>query len=226
MTYVLLRVIDPFLWITTRQRIAHLVAFAQVERSSATDMQLAARLTPSAERAALYLRHGRDELRHAKLFLDQARKLAASIHAPPPLAPRSDCEGLFEKLGEATFLAFVHRAERRGRRQFEAHAKTLDLLGADELSDMFEAVLKDERHHEHYSAHLLHSISAGTPTTAQEQLRKVQRWELWRSFRRTGRRASRALYTLMMWVVYLLCWPLTKLLPKPSAPRLSPPEVP
>lgn len=220
-----LRLIDRWLWITPRQQVTHLARFAEVERSSATDMRLAARLTTSPERAAMYMRHAADETRHTQLFLDQARRIAATAGLPAPATPQGECEGLFERLGETAFLAFVHRAERRGRQQFEIHQHTLQERRATELAVLFAQIIQDERHHERYSQQLLEA-QTNNADAAQRELRAIARWEQWRAFRRLGRHTSTGLYTVLMRALYFVCWPLASLLPKPKVAQLSAPTAP
>ncbi len=212
-----LRLIDRVLWRTARQRARRLAAFASVERSSATDLRLAARACASPERAVMYLRHASDELRHSKLFYDAAREQGAA--APPP--PSATCEALFELLGELDFLAFVHLGERRGRRQFEIHARTHAQQGRAALARMFEAILEDERQHERYTEKLLHEL-AGSEARVRERLRAMRRWELLRGFVRLAHSNAAALFALGAGALYVLVTPLRVLLPRERARALSP----
>src|SRR5690348_9387893 len=64
MRLLLLSLVDRFWWRTPRMRSRRMAGFARVERSSATDLRLAARCCSDSARAALYLRHAADETRH------------------------------------------------------------------------------------------------------------------------------------------------------------------
>jgi hypothetical protein len=224
MRLLLLRFVDRFWWRTPRMRSRRMAGFARVERSSATDLRLAARCCSDPARAALYLRHAADETRHARLFHAQANRLALIAGDRPELSPRAECEALFERLGERDFLAFVHYAERRGRRQFEVHARTLGQGGLDrELAAVFEDVLADERRHERYSWDQLLALS-GSAAGARLRVRLMAGWEAWRAFRRTGRNAGRAIYRVGAVLLYAACLPLRPWLPAARRGGLLPPS--
>src|SRR5258706_4060133 len=121
MRAALTRMTSGVVWRWPRREVRLLRSFARAEASSVLDMLLAARSTPSAARRAFYLRHALDEARHARMFAARADQLAVERGGTPAGAARADYEALFERLGEVAFLAFVHRGERRGRKQFEAH---------------------------------------------------------------------------------------------------------
>jgi hypothetical protein len=218
----LLPLLDALWWRTARMRARRMTHFARVERSSATDLRLAARCCDDPARAALYLRHAADETRHARSFHEQAVRLALAAGDVPQPSSRADCEALFERLGERDFLAFVHLAERRGRKQFEVHARTL-ARGLDrELCAVFEEVLADERRHEQYSWEQLLALT-GSAAGARARVRAMATWEAWRAFRRTGRNAARACYRLCAAALYALCLPLWPWLPAPRRSGLLPP---
>lgn len=217
---VIARLFDRFLWRTPRQRARRLAVFANVERSSATDMRLAARACPSPERAVAYLRHASDELRHTQLFFERASAIAAEQGLLAPSPPSAACEGLYERLGELDFLAFVHLAERRGRAQFEIHARTHARAGRGELAQLFESIIADERHHERYSGKLLREL-AGSEAAAQARVRAVRRWELRRAFVRLAQANGAALFGLAAAVLYVLVVPLRFFLPRERGRALS-----
>jgi hypothetical protein len=211
---------DRFLWRTPRQRARRLAVFAAVERSSATDMRLAARACGSPARAVQYLRHASDELRHTRLFFERASAIAAEHGLALPVPPSAACEGLFERLGELDFLAFVHLAERRGREQFEIHARTHASAGRSELAQMFEAIIADECHHERYSGKLLLEL-AGSEAVANARMRAMRRWELGRAFVRLAHANAAALFALGAGILYVLVTPLRVLLPRERGRALS-----
>jgi hypothetical protein len=217
---VIARLFDRLLWRTPRQRARRLAVFAGVERSSATDLRLAARACSSPERAVAYLRHARDELRHTQLFFGSAAAIAAQHGLSQPAQPSAACEGLFERLGELDFLAFVHLAERRGREQFEIHARTHAAQDRAELAQMFEAIIADERHHERYSGKLLLEL-AGNERAAAERVAAMRRWELRRAFVRLAHANGAALFSFAAGVLYVLVTPLRLLLPRERGRALS-----
>jgi len=180
-------------WRTPRSTARLLLKLAHAERSSFYDLIEAANGSADLERRAQYLRHATDEQRHAAIFRLRALELDPSLASAPF---HVDFEHLFSSLGEPRFLGVVHLGERRGRAQLT--------LYRDELVDrdvktraLFDAILKDEAHHESYTEALV------TPAAR----RWAWWWEAGRSWRRLGARPTRALFTLSMWVVFGLMAP-------------------
>lgn len=191
---------------TSRRRTARLLyGFARTEAQSRLELCRAAELCQSAERRSLYLRHALDEARHARALAEHASRLslARGAHAfPSPAAPAED---LFERWGEARFLAFVQRGERRGRMQFAVYARLLRQSDAEPLAALFEALVRDERQHEAYCARLLREVAG--EGGAEGALRWAARIEAWRAFRSRGRATAGLLYASVMLVLYALLTP-------------------
>jgi hypothetical protein len=171
--------------------------FARAELGSSLVMRWAAAETPSHERRAAYLLHALDEERHARLFLRRARQLGAPVQ---PLA--ADADPLFRLLGERRFLAFVHRAEARGAREFEAYRRSFAAAGDRATAALFGAVLRDERRHVEYSRRLGASLGASLFVYAT-----VAAWEAARSARRAVRVVLGGVYFTVMLVVYATVLP-------------------
>ncbi|MCP4501843.1 MAG: hypothetical protein GY822_17935 [Deltaproteobacteria bacterium] len=70
--------------------------FAKAEQASMVDMESAASLTSSVERASLYLQHASDETHHARMFLGRAQKLREEENDAPFDSLYVDTEDLFE----------------------------------------------------------------------------------------------------------------------------------
>lgn len=177
-----------------------LESFARTEQGSFLSLRLAANQTPSARRQALYLRHAADEARHARRLKTHSEELTGE--RSPLLA---DAEDLFASRGEVGFLAFVHHAEQRGREQFECIAWELRRKNRLETASLFEELAGEERHHELYSHRLLLEL-AGSERAARREVARVKRWELWRGFRRVGRRFASAAYTTFVLALFPLLW--------------------
>ncbi len=171
--------------------------FARAELGSVYTLRWAAVATPSVERRASYLRHADDEARHARLFDTRAAALDGR-HEPL----RADAEDLFEQLGEARFLAFLERAEGRGRREFAHYARAFERAGDTDTARIFRAIMVDEERHETYAAALLDL----TPDAAPAR-RHALRWDVWRGARRMGTRLADAVYALCMALTYPLLAP-------------------
>ncbi len=207
MRAALTRMTSGVVWRWPRREVRLLRSFARAEASSVLDMLLAARSTPSAARRALYLRHALDEARHARMFAARADQLAVERGGTPAGAARADYEALFERLGEVAFLAFVHRGERRGRKQFEAHRDHFARSGDGRGRALFEAILVDERRHESYTRELLVELSGGE-RPARRALRRAAAWEAWRLWRRAGRAMGALVYAIVMAVAFVAIAPI------------------
>ena len=171
------------------RRIAH---FARTEQGSFLTLRMAANQTASASRAALYLRHAADEARHARLLHACAEELGG--YRAPLVA---DAEDIFAMRGELGFLAFVHHAEGRGRRQFEIIAEELGSKGRAATAELLQRIAGEESHHERYSGELLRDL-AGEDALARTELRRIRRWEAWRQFRRLGRTLAGSVYDALI----------------------------
>jgi hypothetical protein len=200
---VLNRIVTPIVWRIPGHPARKLAGFARAEQGSRIDLMQAAHLTTSPERRAAYLRHAMDETRHARMFWRRARELA---DAPLP-APQADSEDLFARLGEARFLAFVHRGEKRGRAQFEVYARHFLHRGDARTGSLFGAILQDELRHESYTLELLVQLVGAKQ--ARVELRRAALWEAWRTWRRAGRALANLAFVVAMTVIYLVAAPLT-----------------
>jgi rubrerythrin len=187
-----------------------LLGFARAELGSMLDLRAAAERSPSIERSALYLRHALDESRHARMLFQRGAELRRARGEAPPPATSADTEDLFERLGEVAFLAFVHRGERRGRMQFEAHRDAFARRGDEKTRALFEALITDERRHEAYTWELLVELAGGVHP-ARAALRKAAAWEAWRLWRRAGRAGAHLAYATLMTALYLLLLPMSLL---------------
>lgn len=201
------RFVNPIVWRIPGHDAWKLHSFALAEQSSSLDLLAAARLTPSVERRALYLRHALDEARHALIYSHRSAELRRLRGRNSYGRLHADTEDLFERLGEVGFLAFVHRGEWRGRRRFDGHRDFFARCGDQRMRAMFEGVLQDERRHESYTHQLLVEL-AGGEHQARAELRRSATWEAWRSWRRAGRFLAMNLYILLMTVFYVALAPL------------------
>lgn len=179
--------------------------FARTEAQSSLELRRAAQVCEDIQRRALYLRHALDEARHAQAFAEQASIVARTAGLQTIQGPAAGSEDLFERHGEARFLAFVHHGERRGRLQFEVYARLLRRKGQHSLAELFELLVADELQHEAYAARVLLELAG--PRAAQRARRWAARSETWRGFRRSGRRMAGAVYSACMLLVYLALAP-------------------
>lgn len=181
--------------------------FCCAERNSELEILAAARLTPSAERCALYLRHAIDEGRHAELFFQRANTLH---EATAPAFPDVDVDDLFARLGERDFLAFVHHGERRGAAQFRGYVRHFRAKAgaAADPAKLFAGILVDEDRHESTSWRLLVELCDGNEGLARRRLRRIGVVEAARQWHRNGRSIAGAVYVLAMLLLFVLSAPL------------------
>jgi hypothetical protein len=209
MRVVLARMSARLRWSNPRRAARLFMAFARAERSSYYDLIAAARLCRDPARRALYLRHACDESRHALMFTLRAEQLAADVAADPH-EQHADFEHLFERLGEARFLAFVHAGERRGRAQLSIYRDELARRGDDKGRALLDAVLVDEARHEQYTREQL-ALLLGGERALPAALRRARGWELARGWLRAGRAVSSWLFAAGMRALYLSMFPLALL---------------
>jgi rubrerythrin len=206
LAYFLARLTAPIAFATRARTARHLFAFALAEHESMLELRAAAALSASPERRALYLRHALDEDRHATTFAAHSGELRRALGKPAYGHPRTDCESLYERLGEEGFLAFVHRGEQRGRAQFQAYVKFFAARGDDKLRALFTALIPDEQGHESYTHRLLVEVSGGE-RQARRALRKMAVREAFRRWRRAGQGIARIVYAVGMLVLYATLLP-------------------
>lgn len=122
----------------------------------------------------------------------------------------ADYEGLFDRLGELDFLAFVHWGEARAIRQFDAYVDYFEANDRQRDATLLRTILVDERRHASYTQALLLEL-AGDPKTMRRAIGRVRRWELGRAWLRSGRFLAEGAYAGTMLVLYLMAAPLALL---------------
>jgi rubrerythrin len=207
---LLARATSPFVFALPRSSARKLAEFAEAEHGSMIELRQAAAREKTPRVRALFLRHALDESRHARMFARASAELRARAGKPPLPAPRGGDVGLHERLGPVGFLAFVHRAERKGRAQFEAYRDFFLRRGEARLAAMFEAILTDERRHEAYSRELLVE-RAGGEAAARRALRRAAAFDAWNAWRRAGRALGQRVYVVLMLVLFAAILPLALL---------------
>lgn len=201
------RVTAPIAFATRRRTAKQLFRFALAEQESMLELRAAAAQCTSPERRAKYLRHALDEDRHATMFAAHAADIRRSLGLPVWGHPRTDCERLYDRLGEVGFLAFVHRGEHRGRVQFEAYAEYFERRGDAKLRALFTALVADETNHERYTKELLVHCSNDDDAAARQKLRRIALWESFRAWRRAGQALARIVYAVSMTILYVTLLP-------------------
>jgi hypothetical protein len=203
-------------WRSEMKVARKLLGFSATEAGSALDMLKAAELCGDPALRRPFFRHAMDEARHARLFADEARRIARGAADGPhdgrsELQP-SDYDGaraarqdLFARLGLVRFIAFVHLAERRGQLQFAALERHFRRRGRAHLADLFARIGRDERFHVAYSATLLDRFRAdGHAAAVRWALGRVRLARALAAWRSAGRVAGDLLGRAVLGVTYLV----------------------
>ena len=172
------RLVAPLVWARDERIAEKLLDFAATETGSALDMFAAAELTTDRKLRRLYFRHALDEARHARMFAETARVLSRSPKARRWSMVHATRQNLHRSMGEISFLAFVHLAERRGEAHF--HALAEHFRDRDELRTLLERIGKDERFHVAYSGRALRRADPREVRRALWKTRLQGAWQLWR----------------------------------------------
>ena len=185
-----------------------LAEFSHTEAGSGLDMLSAVEETDRHELRLRYYRHALDELKHSRLFREQAAALAGSQSRAQAVINDSDYileqgintrESLFSQLGEGEFLAFVWVHEARGAEQFEVYA---DLLKDDpSTAAMFDEIARDERFHIAYSRAELGRVLS--PTAARRAVFRVRARRLWQGWLRASHRLGDAVARFWLTLLYV-----------------------
>jgi rubrerythrin len=207
---LLTRLANLVVWRIPGHAARKLFSFSLAEHGSMLDLALAARAAPDGERQAKYLRHMMDEARHARMFAIRSSEMRRDANEESFGFPLADNEDLFERLGETRFLAFVHRGEARGRRQFQTYQRVFEQRGDRKTQALFTAIVRDELRHEQYTRDLLVTL-AGGESQARAELRLAALWEAWRTWRRVGRFMAERTYFVTMSLIYLCFGPIVRL---------------
>jgi hypothetical protein len=153
-----------------------------------------AEFAPNAQLAADLLKHEKDEHKHESLF----ERALFDLHQPVVHLPQTDVfnevirsftPGSFHiVLGDnpdvrrrklANFLAHAHLLEKRVARSLSYHLEACDVAASPLAGKVVAAVLKDEQHHVHYTAHAVDQL-----------LTRKESRQVWEQHRRAEARAN------------------------------------
>lgn len=184
-------------------------SFARSEWESKLELEQAAARTSDTTRAALYLRHAADEARHTRMFKKRAQALHAEYGCSSRVESQVTPTGLFDRLGELDFLAFVHHGEARAIEELEVRCTILRAANDPRSVALLETILHDERRHAAYTWRLL--VQASDEPSARRRVRR-QTWREARGLlRKRGLLLVRPLLLLGLTSLYLVFGPLLAL---------------
>jgi hypothetical protein len=184
----LLKPVQYWVWADAGRRAQRLLRFAEVEADGGRDLIRAAELTDDPRLRMLYLRHARDEQRHADIFRRRGLDLLRANPAAAGNAPPSDWltpgeRGLddvnVEAGRDASLLAFLHLSERSAARQFAVYR---DAVGKDaDTRKVFQTILRDEEFHMNYTRAELARVS---PERQGKLIGRARMSRLWKAYLR------------------------------------------
>ncbi len=207
------------LWHDAERTILTLESFAETEADGARDIRTAAERTVDPFLREHFLRHAADEQRHAELFRDRARELRAEHpHVAVPerdarfdLAKGRDNDdldahgffvaGLMDELGDVSYVAMLHVAEKRAEKLFRLQC---DVTRHDHRTNaVFREILRDEMYHVSYTKTALDQWrKRGRGKEVSEALSSANGNRFLGAWRRLGVRAAGGFGQLVLLIVY------------------------
>jgi hypothetical protein len=207
----LLKPVQRWVWRDAGRRGLRLLRFSEVEADGGRDLIRAAELTEDPRLRRLYLRHARDERRHADIFRRRGLELLRAHPAGAALSPQSDWlapgeRGLddvaVEARNDGPLLAFLHLSERAAARDFAVYR---DAVGADETTrEVFQHILRDEEFHMNYTRAELARVS---PERQKNLLWKARLSRLWKAYLRFAVALAGMIGTVFLTLQYFILLP-------------------
>jgi hypothetical protein len=206
-----LRAISYIVWrLVPGRGPTKMAEFSHTEAGSGLDMLAAVEETPRRDLRRRYFQHALDELKHARMFREQAIALSQGRGRAAAVLDDAEYigshgirgkESLFSSLSEVEFLAFVWVHEKRGAEQFQVYSDLMDDDPA--VRAMFAEIARDERFHIAYSAAELDRYrTAGEGAAVDRAVRSV--W--WRRYKQGWLRFSHDFGAMMAGLWLSLLW--------------------
>ncbi len=219
----LLKPLQYWVWADAGRRAQRLLRFAEVEADGGRDLVRAAELTDDSRLRRLYLRHARDEQRHADIFRKRGLELLRADPGNDAPAPRSDWltpgeRGLDDVNVEAgrdgALLAFLHLSERAATRQFTVYR---DAVGKDaDTRKVFQTILRDEEFHMNYTRAELARVA---PERQKKLVWRARLSRLWKAYLRFAVALAGLIGTVLLALQYFILLPAFALISKRAARR-------
>jgi hypothetical protein len=222
----LLRPAQALVWNDLALKARNLLRFAETEADGGRDIARAAEVTDDPVLRRLFLRHAKDEQRHAELFRRRGADLFLSL---PPAARRAvhtdwltpGERGLddvkVKRGGDAPLLAFLHLSEKSAASDFAIYR---DLLAADpQTRAVFDEILRDETYHMNYTLAQLKRIE---PAGSRRRLWWARCKRLWNGYLRIAGALAGVISAVVLTVFYFVVLPPFAFMAK-RAERKEPP---
>ena len=214
MMWALLKPLQRWVWGDPVRRGYRLLRFAEVEADGGRDLVRASELTGDPRLRRLYLRHARDEARHAEIFRRRGAALL-SAHANGAgadgrawqadwLAPgeRGLDDVQVERDRDGALLAFLHLSERGAARDFGRYREAVG--GDRETRDLFSTILRDEEFHMNYTRRELERVS---PRRQHILLWRARLGRLWKGYLRFAIAFAGLVSAVLLTVQYFILLP-------------------
>jgi hypothetical protein len=223
---ILLRPLHHFIWADPARRARKLLQFGEVEASGGRDLVRAAELTADPVLRARFLRHARDEARHAAMFRARGRLLRGTLGEGEPGGAFAEWVGPGERgidgfdvarESDADLLAFLHLSESAAARDFARYADVMHRDAATRI--LFQRVLRDEDQHMRYTRDELIRV-------APERTRHILWWarmrRLWKAYLRFATALANLIAGVVLTLQYFLLLPPFAWMAKRAARRERP----
>ncbi|MFL5264548.1 MAG: hypothetical protein ACJ79E_10495 [Anaeromyxobacteraceae bacterium] len=220
-----LRPVHRWVWRDAQRRARKLLTFSATEADGGRDLSRAAELTADPLLRTLFLRHARDEQRHAELFRARGQALLAArrpgARAPLEanwLAPgERGLDDLRVDAGrDAALLAFLHLSEKAAAGRFAIYR---EVVPDEATREVFGRILRDEVFHMAYTRSQLERLA---PRRYRRHLWLARAARLWKGYLRLATAVAGALGALVLVAQYFLVLPVFALLAKRAARRERP----
>ncbi len=207
----LLKPVQRWVWGDPVRRGIRLLRFAEVEADGGRDLVRAAELTGDPRLRRLYLRHARDEQRHADIFHRRGVELLRDHPEASGEGGQADWlapgeRGLDDvrigEGGDAPFLAFLHLSEQSAARQFGTYKRAVREDAA--TRDLFDRILRDEEFHMNYTRAELARVSPGRQRSI---LWKARLGRLWKAYLRFAAGLAGLIGGTMLTLQYFILLP-------------------
>ena len=216
----LLKPVQYWVWADAGRRASRLLRFAEVEADGGRDLVRAAELTDDARLRRLYLRHARDEQRHADIFRKRGLELLRANPANSGTQPgdwltpgeRGLDDVNVEAGRDGPLLAFLHLSEKSAARQFATYR---DAVGADaDTRKVFQTILRDEEFHMNYTRAELARVS---PERQGKLIWRARMSRLWKAYLRVAVGLGGLIGGLLLALQYFILLPPFALVSKRAA---------
>ena len=220
---VLLKPVQHWVWRNAARRAHRLLRFAEVEDDGGRDLVRAAELTGDPRLRRLYLRHAKDERRHAGIFHDRGVELLRSAAPGAAIPWQADWlspgeRGLddvrVESDRDGPLLAFLHLSEGAAARQFADYRDALD--GDPATQEVFEKIIRDEEFHMNYTRRELARVA---PDRQRSLLWKARLGRVWKAYLRIAVGIAGVMGSLLLTLQYFILLPPFAWLAKRAARR-------